>query len=68
MFTVETTKSEYGVVVPKHRKLEFEVAKSINEGDSINVAGDRKIDVIFCDRIQKLDKGVPKGKQTKLFA
>ncbi len=67
MFTVETAKSEYGAIVPKHRKIGFELAKNINVGDLIKVVGDRKIDVIFCDRIQKLDKGILKGKQMKLI-
>lgn len=66
MFTIKTPKSEYDVVVPKYRKLEFEIANNIDKGDSIKITGDKKINVIFCDRIQKLDKGISKGKQMKL--
>jgi len=67
MFTVKTRKSEYDIVVPKFRKKEFEIAESINEGDSIKATGDKSIGVIFCDRIEKLGKPVELNeKQSKL--
>ena len=58
MFTIKTKKSKYGVVVPIHRKEEFELAKNIQEGDIIRAVGDKQISgIIFCDRIEKLSKG-----------
>ena len=67
MFTIKTTKLDYDIVVPKHRKNEFELAKNIHKGDFIKVTGERNMDVIFCDRIQKLSKNVLKEKQIKLL-
>ena len=67
MFTVQTARSEYGVVVPKYKITEFELAKDINVGDPVKVVGDKKIDVVFCDRIQKLEKGIAEGKQMHLL-
>lgn len=68
MFTVKTRKSEYKLVVPQHRKEEFEIAGGINEGDTIKAIGDRQISgLIFCDRIRKLSKGSFDEKQVKLL-
>jgi DNA polymerase II small subunit/DNA polymerase delta subunit B len=68
MIAIKTAKSEYDVVIPKYKKIQFELAKNINDGDSISIVGDKKINVVFCDRIKILKKGLPKGEQTKLFA
>ena len=67
MFTVRTSKSEYDVVVPKHRKKEFELAGKINEGDSVKTIGDKNIGIVFCDRLERLHKPVKYDeKQSKL--
>lgn len=66
-FTLKTTKSEYDIVIPQHREEEFELAKSINEGDLIKAIGDKQISgIIFCDRIKKLNKGNFDERQMKL--
>ena len=31
VFTIKTKKSEYDIIVPQHRKDEFELSKEINE-------------------------------------
>ena len=67
MLTVRTSKSAYDVVVPKHRKKEFELAGKIIEGDSIKTIGDKNIGVVFCDRLENLHKPVKYNeKQSKL--
>ena len=67
MFTVRTSKSEHDIVVPKHRKKEFELAEKINAGDSIKAIGDKNISFVFCDRLEKLHKPVKYDeKQSKL--
>ena len=67
MFTVRTSKSEYDVVVPKHRKKEFELAEKISGGDSIKATGDKSIGVVFCDRLERLCKPAKYDeKQSKL--
>lgn len=56
MLKVKTRKSEYDVVVPQYKQNEFEIAKDINEGDSIKVIGDRQVSgLIFCDVIKRLN-------------
>lgn len=68
VFTVKTTKSEYEVVVPEHRKEEFDFAKNINENDVIKAVGDRQASgIVFCDRIKKLNKSNFDEKQVKLL-
>lgn len=67
VLTLKTKNSEYDIVVPEHRKEEFEIAKDINEGDMIKVIGDKQISgLIFCDRIKKLSKSSFDEKQVKL--
>ena len=69
IFTVKTKKSEYGLVVPEHRKEEFELAKGINEGDTIKAIGDRQVSgIVFCDRIKRLNENDFQEKQIKLLA
>lgn len=68
MLTVKTKRSEYDIVVPKHRKNEFELTKNIYDGDLIKAVGERNINAVFCDAIEKLNKNTIKEKQIKLFA
>lgn len=68
VFTLKTKKSEYEIVVPEHRKEEFELAKNINEGDMIKVIGDRQASgIIFCERVKKISKSSFDEKQVKLI-
>lgn len=68
MLKVKAKKSEYFIVVPEHRKEEFELSNSIHEGDVIKAIGDRQLSgIIFCDRIEKLSKSSPDEKQMKLL-
>ncbi|MBW2977154.1 hypothetical protein KY347_06955 [Candidatus Woesearchaeota archaeon] len=67
MLKVKTKKSEYNLVVPMHRKSEFELAKNIQEGDMIKAVGDKNIGIIFCDRLKKLNSRINE-KQMKLLA
>lgn len=67
MLKVKTKKSKYDVVVPIHRKEEFDFAKNVKEGDTIKVIGDKQLSgIIFCDRIKKLNKSSFNEKQVKL--
>jgi aspartyl/asparaginyl-tRNA synthetase len=69
VFTVKTTKSEYEVVVPEHRKEEFDLAKNINENDVVKAIGDKQASgIIFCDRIKKLNKSSLDEEQMKLLS
>lgn len=68
MLTIKTRKYEYSVVIPKHRKNEYNMAKNTSEGEFVKVTGEKNIDIIFCDRIQKLNKYIQTEKQMKLFA
>lgn len=55
VFTVKTRNSEHDIVVPQHRKEEFEIAAKINEGDVVKAIGDRQVSgIIFCDRIKRI--------------
>ena len=66
IFTVKTIKSEYDIVVPQHKKDEFESSKHIKEGDTIKAIGDMQAGgIIFCDNIKKLNKD-PIRNQMKL--
>lgn len=68
IFTVKTKKSEYDIVVPEHRKEEFEIAASINEGDIIKAIGDRQASgIIFCERVKIMSKSSFDEKQMKLL-
>ncbi|MBI2647377.1 hypothetical protein HYW99_02780 [Candidatus Woesearchaeota archaeon] len=68
ILTIKTRKSEYDIVVPEHKKDEFELAKCINEGDIIKVIGDKQIGgIIFCDRIERLSKNSFNEKQIRLM-
>ena len=68
VFTVKTKKSEYDIVVPQHRKEEFELANGISEGDVIKAIGDKQASgIIFCDRIKKLNKSNFDEEQMKLL-
>ena len=59
-------KSEYNIVVPQYKKNEFESINNINEGDVVKVIGDEQVSgVIFCDRIEKLNKSSFDEKQIK---
>ena len=67
VFTVQTKKSEYDIVVPAHRKKEFELAKNINESDTIKTIGEKQAGgIIFCERIEKLSKSSLDEKQMTL--
>ena len=66
VFTVKTRKSEYDIVVPQYKKNEFESINNINEGDVVKVIGDEQVSgIIFCDRIEKLNKSSFDEKQIK---
>jgi len=67
MLTIRARKLEYDVVVPQHRKEEFEVAQNIREKDFVSIIGEKAINVIFCERIKLLNKDFSKQKQMKLF-
>lgn len=68
VFTVQTKKSEYDIVVPEHRMQEFEIAANINEGDVIKAIGDRQASgIIFCERIKKLSKSSFDERRMKLL-
>ena len=67
VFTIKTKKSEYDIIVPHHRKDEFELSKKINEGDIIKIRGDKQASgIIFCDRVKKLNKSSFDERQMKL--
>ena len=69
VLTVKTKKSEYDIVVPEHKKEEFEMAEDVNEGDIVKAIGDKQISgLIFCDRIRKLSKSSLDEKQVKLLS
>jgi len=63
MFRVKTKRTEYDIVVPRHRKKEFELARDINEGDAVKVTGEKNINVVFCDRIENVHKPIKYNEQ-----
>ena len=68
LFTIKTKKAEYDVVVPKHRKEEFELAKDIKEGIRVKIIGEKQASgIIFCDRIAKISRNSLNEKQIKLI-
>lgn len=66
MLTIRAKKYEYDIVVPKHREIEFEVAQHIKEKDFVSIIGEKAINVVFCERIELLNKDSSKQKQMKL--
>lgn len=68
VFTVKTQKSEYDIIIPEHRKYEFEIATKISEGDIIKAIGDRQASgIVFCERIKKMSKSSFNENQMKLI-
>lgn len=68
VFKVQTKKSEYEVIVPEHRKKEFEISSNIHEGDIMKAIGDKQASgIIFCERIKKMGKSNLNENQMKLL-
>lgn len=59
-------KPEYNinVVVTKNRKKEFELAESLKVGDNISVVGEKKVNLVICDRLKKIN--IESEKQTQI--
>ena len=51
-------KSKYGeaVLVNKKREKLFELAEKLNINDEVYVRGDRGVNIIFCDKLELINK------------
>ena len=67
MITIQSRNREYDIVVPRHRKKEFETAKNLGKDDCVSVMGGKKICVVFCERIKIISKESLPENQTKLM-
>lgn len=67
MLTIKSKAEEYDIVVPKHRRKEFETAKNLGKDDCVSVIGDKKIGVVFCERIKIISKEFLPKNQMKLI-
>jgi len=56
---------DINVVVPKNREKEFELAQNLKVGDSISVIGEKKVNLVICDRLKRI-KDAERGEQTKI--
>jgi|SRR3989338_7753173 len=56
ILTIEDSKAEHLVIIPKFRQEEYKTAQSINEGDLVYVVGEKKTNAMFCEKIEIIEK------------
>lgn len=66
LFVIKKPLYDVNVVVTKNRKKEFELAQSLKVGDVISIIGEKKVNLVICDRLKKINEDVDDKKQSKL--
>lgn len=63
---VQKDENDYKFTVLKSHKERFSLAEKLTIGRSVSIEGIPKFRMIICTRLKVLEKGTPKGEQTKL--